>query len=246
MAYTSLFKRDDVRITQAFSSTHKGLDLSRGVVEQPIYLPNKAINGYVWKILPGYYYGGKYYADSPIIYIKHKDGSGSRYLHSYTKNVKVKVGDTIQAGTQVCCTGNSGYSFGDHLHFEWLTKWDDLNTRADPAPYVINDKIVPQPDPCAEVVKGLEAQITSLQEAVATLQAGKQTSDERIKFLEDNLVLREKELKELEDDYARIKGERDSFEKQYLEVVTELNKLKEEKSIIDKFLELLSKLFRGE
>lgn len=140
MAYTSLFKKDDVRVTQAFSSTHKGLDLSRGVVEQPIYLPSKAQSGYVWKILPGYTSGGVYYPDAPIIYVKHPDGSGSRYIHSYPRNVKVKVGDTVAAGQQICCTGNSGHSFGDHLHFEWLTKWDDLNTRVDPASFVMNDK----------------------------------------------------------------------------------------------------------
>jgi len=139
MAYTSLFKKDDVRITQKFSSTHKGLDLSRGVVEQPIYFPNKAISGYVWKILSGYSSGGVYYSNAPIIYIKHKNGSGSRYIHSYPKNVKVKVGDNVIAGQQICATGNSGHSFGDHLHFEWLTKWDDLNTRVNPEPYVIND-----------------------------------------------------------------------------------------------------------
>lgn len=140
MAYTSLFKKDDVRITTPFSSSHKGLDLSRGVVEQPIYLPNRAISGTVWKILPGYTKNGVEYKDAPIIYIKHKDGSGSRYIHSYPKDVKVKVGDTVVAGQQICCTGNSGHSHGDHLHFEWLTKWDDLNTRVDPAPYVMNDK----------------------------------------------------------------------------------------------------------
>lgn len=139
MAYTSLFKKDDVRVTQAFSTTHKGLDLSRGVIEQPIYLPNKAISGYVWKILPGYTSGGTYYANAPIIYVKHLDGSGSRYIHSYPRNVKVKVGDTVVAGQQVCSTGNAGHSTADHLHFEWLSKWDDLNTRVDPAPYVMND-----------------------------------------------------------------------------------------------------------
>lgn len=139
MAYTSLFKKDDVRITQAFSSNHKGIDLSRGVVRQPIYLPNRAVSGTVWKILPGYSSGGVYYKDAPIIYVKHKDGSGSRYIHSYPKDVKVKVGDTVVAGQQICCTGNAGHSHGDHLHFEWLTKWDDLNTRIDPVPYVMND-----------------------------------------------------------------------------------------------------------
>jgi len=140
MAYTSLFKKDDVRITTPFSSSHKGIDLSRGVVRQPIYLPNKAVSGTVWKILPGYTKNGVEYKDAPIIYVKHKDGSGSRYIHSYPKDVKVKVGDTVVAGQQICCTGNSGHSTADHLHFEWLTKWDDLNTRVDPAPYVMNDK----------------------------------------------------------------------------------------------------------
>ena len=138
--YTSLFKKDDVRVTQAFSSSHKGIDLSRGVVRQPIYLPNRAVSGTVWKILSGYTKDGVEYKDAPIIYIKHKDGSGSRYIHSYPKDVKVKVGDTVVAGQQICCTGNSGHSHADHLHFEWLTKWDDLNTRVDPAPYVMNDK----------------------------------------------------------------------------------------------------------
>lgn len=139
MAYTSLFKKDDVKITTPFSSSHKGLDLSRGVVRQPIYLPNRAVSGTVWKILPSYTKNGVEYKDAPIIYVKHKDGSGSRYIHSYPKDVKVKVGDTVVAGQQICCTGNSGHSTADHLHFEWLTKWDDLNTRVDPAPYVMND-----------------------------------------------------------------------------------------------------------
>jgi len=136
---TSLFKQN-VNVTQAYKgNTHKGIDLSTGKVEQPVYLPKRAIEGYVHKILAGYTYNGKYYRDSPIIYIKHKDGSGSRYIHSYPRNVKVKVGDTIKAGTQVCATGNSGYSFGDHLHFEWLKKWDDLASHTDPIPYITSE-----------------------------------------------------------------------------------------------------------
>jgi hypothetical protein len=136
---TSLFKQN-VNVTQTYKgNTHKGIDLSTGKVEQPVYLPKKAVEGYVHKILAGYTYNGKYYRDSPIIYIKHKDGSGSRYIHSYPRNVKVKVGDTIKAGTQVCATGNSGYSFGDHLHFEWLKKWDDLTSHTDPIPYITSE-----------------------------------------------------------------------------------------------------------
>ena len=156
MAYSSLFKQD-VRITQAYKgASHKGLDLSTGKVEQPVYLPSKAIEGYVWKVLSGYSYGGKYYANSPIIYIKHKNGSGSRYIHSYTKNVKVKVGDTIKAGDQICATGNSGYSLGDHLHFEWLKKWDDLNSHTDPAPLIFNENTM-------DFKKGDRIQFTQVQ-----------------------------------------------------------------------------------
>lgn len=139
--YSSLFKKDDVRITQKYSSSHKGIDLSRGVVRSPIYFPNKAISGEVVSIISEYDYLGVHYKNAPIILIKHKDGSGSRYIHSYPKNVKVKVGDKVVAGQQICATGNSGHSFADHLHFEWLTNYKDLRTRVDPTKFVINDKM---------------------------------------------------------------------------------------------------------
>jgi len=180
--YTSLFKKEDVRITSKFSTEHKGLDLSRGVVETPIYFPNKAVEGTVWKILKGYTVNGKYYDNAPIIYIKHKDGSGSRYIHSYPKNVKVTVGMKVKPGQQICCTGNSGYSFGDHIHFEWLKKWDDLNSRIDPTPFVINDKVLapkppveppvtPPPTECEKEVIRLNGVISGLNKSLADSQA---------------------------------------------------------------------------
>lgn len=226
--YTSLFKKDDVRITQKFSSSHKGLDLSRGVVEQPIYLPNKAVSGTVWKILPSYSTGGVYYPNAPIIYVKHKDGSGSRYIHSYPKNVKVKVGDTVVAGQQICCTGNSGHSFGDHLHFEWLTKWDDLNTRVNPEPYVMNDEIPPvvvpptPVDPTIELrkrIETLELENRGLAEALAASQGQVKGLEDRIVFLEENIKLRETELSECEVELDRITEERNRFEKEKNELL---------------------------
>ena len=136
--YSSLFKKGDVRITQKYSSSHRGLDLSRGVVRSPVYFPNKAISGEVVSIISEYDYLGVHYKNAPIILIKHKDGSGSRYIHSYPEDVKVKVGDKVVAGQQICCTGNTGHSFGDHLHFEWLSNWNDLRTRVDPYNFIIN------------------------------------------------------------------------------------------------------------
>jgi FtsZ-binding cell division protein ZapB len=255
MAYTSLFKKDDVRITQAFSSTHKGLDLSRGVVEQPIYLPNKAVSGTVWKILPSYSTGGVNYPNAPIIYVRHKDGSGSRYIHSYPKNVKVKVGDTVVAGQQICCTGNSGHSFGDHLHFEWLTKWDDLNSRVNPAPFVINDAVsVPEPISCEEyqkeidrleeVNRGLTEALATSQEGINKLSEELKLIKERVEFLESTLAVRETELSDLELEKNRILEERNRFEAQYIDVVTELNELKANKDMwFSRLVSFLDKLF---
>lgn len=140
MAYSSLFKRDDVRVTQKYKgTTHKGIDLSRGVVRQPIYLPNRAVEGEVWKVLVGYTNSGVYYKDAPIVYVKHKDGSGSRYIHSALADVQVKVGDKLKPGDRICSTGTSGKATGDHLHFEWLKKYNDNTTHIDPEPIIMND-----------------------------------------------------------------------------------------------------------
>ena len=258
MAYTSLFKKDDVRITTPFSSSHKGLDLSRGVVEQPIYLPNRAISGTVWKILPGYTKNGVEYKDAPIIYIKHKDGSGSRYIHSYPKNVKVKVGDTVVAGQQICCTGNSGHSHGDHLHFEWLTKWDDLNTRVDPAPYVINDKTQTPPTTppdtpnCDEYIKQvniLKEENKGLNEALEKSKNETKLAKEREVYLEgvvEEYKASEKSLTE-RNEYLEQEGAR--MEKEKGEIEYELSQLKNNKQFFDKIIEwlnnLLKKVFGG-
>jgi len=258
MAYTSLFKKDDVKITTPFSSSHKGLDLSRGVVRQPIYLPNRAVSGTVWKILPSYTKNGVEYKDAPIIYVKHKDGSGSRYIHSYPKDVKVKVGDTVVAGQQICCTGNSGHSHGDHLHFEWLTKWDDLNTRVDPAPYVINDKTQTPPTTppdtpnCDEYIKQvniLKEENKGLNEALEKSKNETKLAKEREVYLEgvvEEYKASEKSLTErneyLEQEVARLEKEKGELE-------YELSQLKNNKQFFDKIIEwlnnLLKKVFGG-
>lgn len=51
-----------------------------------------------------------------ITTIQHADGIKTRYVHMETVNVK--VGDTVKAGQQIGTMGNTGYSFGRHLHFE--------------------------------------------------------------------------------------------------------------------------------
>ena len=51
-----------------------------------------------------------------VIYIKHEDGSETRYAHN-TKNL-VKVGDVVTQGQHIADMGSTGVSTGSHLHFE--------------------------------------------------------------------------------------------------------------------------------
>ena len=50
--------------------------------------------------------------------IKHNNGYYTLYAHLKYKSVKVKVGDMVKSGEVIGYMGNTGYSFGGHLHFE--------------------------------------------------------------------------------------------------------------------------------
>ena len=56
------------------------------------------------------------------------------YAH-LNKGLKVKLGDKVSKGTVIGYMGNSGNSYGTHLHFE---VWRG-NTRIDPTPYLTED-----------------------------------------------------------------------------------------------------------
>lgn len=70
--------------------------------------------------IPGYdpvngnNYGGTNYGN--YIIIDHGGGISSVYAHC--KLLKVKTGDTVQAGEWIAVTGSTGLSTGAHLHFE--------------------------------------------------------------------------------------------------------------------------------
>jgi hypothetical protein len=76
------------------------------------------------------------YTAGNYVRIKHESGVYSRYLHLVKGSVKVKVGQKVKAGTALGKEGNTGYSYGTHLHFDVF----DGTQYVDPLPYLMGEK----------------------------------------------------------------------------------------------------------
>ncbi|MEV4705827.1 M23 family metallopeptidase [Actinoplanes sp. NPDC049316] len=88
-----------------FGKLHAGIDLAA-----PEGTPYKAIHA--GTVTSAGYAGGYGYA----VTVKHDDGSEIIYAHS--RRLFVKAGDTVKAGQVLGQVGNTGYSYGTHLHVE--------------------------------------------------------------------------------------------------------------------------------
>ena len=73
--------------------------------------------------------------------LRHSNGYYTLYAHIAYNTVKVKVGDKVKRGQVLGYMGNTGYSFGGHLHWEVRTPSD---VKIDPTPYL--DKDLPSQD----------------------------------------------------------------------------------------------------
>lgn len=107
-------------ITQGFHSGHVGNDYGwtsrvAGGNNQPIVASE---DGTVTTAVDGY---GNTYPNSKIygnyVIITHADGYYTLYGH-LLKGVPVKVGQKVKKGDTIGFMGNSGYSLGQHLHYE--------------------------------------------------------------------------------------------------------------------------------
>jgi len=104
------------------SSWHLGLDFGAGCWS-PIYA---AFDGRV--TYAGYNGGyGNY------IRIEHPDGSGTGYAHIVDGGIYVSYGQWVSSGQQIAAAGQTGNSFGCHLHFEVYPPWGGTT---DPAPWL--------------------------------------------------------------------------------------------------------------
>ena len=70
-----------------------------------------------------------------MVKIDHGNGYQTRYLHLAYGTVKVNVGDKVSKGQIIGYMGNTGNSFGGHLHFEVMKD----NVQIDPTNYLESD-----------------------------------------------------------------------------------------------------------
>lgn len=70
------------------------------------------------------------------VMLKHDNGMYTLYAHLKYGSVTVNLGDRVSKGQVIGYMGNTGYSFGAHLHFEVR---DKNNNRIDPTPYINAD-----------------------------------------------------------------------------------------------------------
>lgn len=83
--------------------------------------------------------------------IRHDNGMYTLYAHMKYGSVEVKVGQRVSKGQVLGYMGNTGYSFGAHLHFEVRNENDQY---IDPTQYVDNDLPAPkQPEPAPAELK---------------------------------------------------------------------------------------------
>ncbi|MBQ1071106.1 M23 family metallopeptidase, partial [Micromonospora sp. D75] len=84
---------------------HTGIDLVA-----PEGTPYKAVHA--GTVTKAGWFGGYGYA----VIVKHSDGTEAIYGHSSA--VSVKEGQEVKAGDQLGLVGNTGHSYGSHLHLE--------------------------------------------------------------------------------------------------------------------------------
>lgn len=102
-------------------SQHRGYDMAQGC-GSTIYAagPGEVVTA------------GVYFDYGNTVRIDHGDGLITIYGHMQWHSIRVNVGERVTAGTPLGAEGNTGRSFGCHLHFEVR----DNDARLDPQPFM--------------------------------------------------------------------------------------------------------------
>ena len=142
----NVLKKGYCEITQGFggSNNHRGLDLvgKDYTIDDIVSYANGTVN----MVTNGYGNGqgeGVNWAYGNFVKIINDDGTVCLYAHmEYTS---VKVGQRVSKGQVIGRMGNSGNSFGGHLHWE-LWSCNDYYKNIDPSPY-LSPKEIKLPSP---------------------------------------------------------------------------------------------------
>lgn len=128
-----LLKGYENQITQEYKKgVHNGIDLV-GYKAKTCYIlahSDGEVVGVKNNCNKNYKTGGSY---GNYVKIKHNDGYYTLYAHLKYKTVCVNVGDKVRQGDIIGYMGNTGHSFGSHLHWEVRNIEDE---RIDPTPFL--------------------------------------------------------------------------------------------------------------
>lgn len=132
--------RSSERITQKYKVlSHKGVDIGYNGKDESKNRIFANCKGIVYEVVDGLNNDQKATGTKSwgnFVYIKHPNGMFTRYAH-IEKGVPVKVGQEVDENTVIGIIGNTGRSFGRHLHFE-VAKSYSSSTRIDPTKYLTN------------------------------------------------------------------------------------------------------------
>ena len=129
-----VLEKGKCEITQGYHSGHKANDLvgANYTLDNIVSHSDGVVvayrNNYATNDKTGNSYGN-------YVKIKHENNYYTLYAHMTYNSVKVKTGNTVKAGQLIGAMGNTGHSFGAHLHFEVYRG----NDKIDPTIYLTED-----------------------------------------------------------------------------------------------------------
>lgn len=135
MAKSRVLKTQETKVTRGFGNGHSGVDLGWQTTQTDAVLAHS--DGIVTFCQTGY--GNNQGSSGNASYgncVKLKHPNGYSTLYAHLSAVTVKLGQSVKKGQQIGNMGNTGNSYGSHLHFEVRNSGD---SHVDPAPYLASD-----------------------------------------------------------------------------------------------------------
>ncbi len=124
--------------TSIYGGGHNGLDFAAAAGTEMFAVENGVVSDSRYQSSWGYTVQLDHSAETTESFTVH-----TRYAHMVQAS-HLKVGDYVRKGDLVGYTGNTGYSFGNHLHFEVYI----AGTRKNPADYINLNAMAITPSAC--------------------------------------------------------------------------------------------------